>query len=86
MAITVELTAEQEAELAEEAARRRVTPAEYARQLIEEGMRPRQSLAEFLAPFRRQVEASGLTDEELDDLIENAREEVYREQRQAHAR
>lgn len=36
------------------------------------------SLDEILAPFRRQVEESGITDEELDDLFTEARKEVFR--------
>lgn len=36
------------------------------------------SLDEILAPFRRQVEESGITDEELDDLFTEARKEVFK--------
>ena len=36
------------------------------------------SLDEILAPFRRQVEESGMTDEELDDLFTEARKEVFK--------
>ncbi len=35
---------------------------------------------ELLAPLRRQVEASGASDKELDALCEQLREEVWREQ------
>jgi hypothetical protein len=34
---------------------------------------------EALAPFRRQVQESGLTDEELRAFFEEVREEVWRE-------
>ena len=36
------------------------------------------SLDEILAPFRRQVEESGITDEELDELFTKARKEVFK--------
>jgi hypothetical protein len=36
------------------------------------------SLDEILAPFRQQVEESGITDEELDDLFTEARKEVFK--------
>ncbi len=36
------------------------------------------SLDEILAPFRRQVEESGITDEELDNLFTEARKEVFK--------
>jgi hypothetical protein len=36
------------------------------------------SLDEILAPFRREVEASGITDGELDELFTQARREVFK--------
>lgn len=41
------------------------------------------SLDELLAPFRRQVEMSGLTESELDRLFEEAREEAFRRRRES---
>jgi hypothetical protein len=56
------------------------TPEEIARRLIEEGLSPKDlSFDEILAPFRRQVEQSGVTDDELDALFTRARKEVVRE-------
>jgi hypothetical protein len=37
------------------------------------------SVDELLAPFRRQVDQSGITDDELDRLGEELRDEVWRE-------
>lgn len=37
------------------------------------------SLDEILAPFRRQVEESGITDQEFDEFVEEIREEIYQE-------
>ncbi len=50
------------------------TPEEYARRLIEQGLAPTElTFDEILAPFRRQVKESGLTDSELDALFTEAR-------------
>jgi hypothetical protein len=35
------------------------------------------TLSEILEPFRKQVAESGITDDELDQLFQEAREEVY---------
>lgn len=40
---------------------------------------PLRSLDEILAPFRAQVEASGITDDELDSFFEDLREKRFRE-------
>jgi hypothetical protein len=56
------------------------TMEEYARGLIEEDVSSDEmTLDEALAPFRRQVEESGITDEELDELFMQARRDYYRE-------
>ena len=39
------------------------------------------SVSELLAPFRRQVEESGITDAELDRLGEELRDEVWQERK-----
>jgi len=57
------------------------TAEEYARDLIEEHVfSDEMTLDEALAPFRRQVEESGISDEELDELFMQARRDYYREQ------
>jgi hypothetical protein len=40
---------------------------------------PTRTLNEILAPFRAQVEASGITDEELDTFFEDLRDKRYHE-------
>ena len=53
--------------------------AGYAREiLLKELHSP--TLEEILAPFRKEVEENGITDQELDSLFEKARQEVYDEQ------
>ncbi len=39
---------------------------------------------EILAPIRQQVEGSGISDEELDELFMQARRDFYLEQKEAH--
>ena len=54
---------------------------EYARELIENGLAGSKTNSDvLLAPFRRQVEESGITDEELDELFMEARRDYAREQ------
>ena len=36
------------------------------------------TIDEILAPFRREVEESGITDDELDELFNEARKEVFK--------
>jgi hypothetical protein len=62
------------------------TREEFARELIEEGVADvaldGPTFDEILAPIRRQVEESGITDEELDELFMQARRDYYREQQE----
>ncbi len=53
--------------------------AEYIRSLIQKDVEGDSSLDEILRPFREQVKASGITDEELTSLFEEAREEAWQE-------
>jgi hypothetical protein len=64
--------------LGRNAAARSLPLAEYLR-VVAENDRPPQPLTfdEILAPFSAEVEASGITDEELDDLIQTARREAF---------
>ncbi len=78
MTITIELSPAEEEKLAHEAGRAGQPPGEYAKAVLVRHLRPRRSLDEILAPFREQVEQSGMTDDELDTLFEEARDEVFR--------
>ena len=69
--------------LIEKAQEAGTTPEDFARSLIEQGLYLREkSFDEILAPFRRQVKASGITDDELDDLFREARREIFREKQE----
>lgn len=50
----------------------------YAARLIREAL-DAPSVDELLAPFRRQVEESGITDKELGELGEELRDEAWQE-------
>ncbi len=79
MTITLNLNPETERKLRERAAQSGRDLAEVAQELIEQSVRNGSTFAEILAPFRRQVTASGLSDSELDSLFEEARDEVWRQ-------
>jgi hypothetical protein len=74
--LTIDLTAEEEARLRERAMRLGQAPEDLARAMIASGLTLSESFAELLDPFRRQVEASGTSDADLDALFEQAREEA----------
>jgi hypothetical protein len=77
MSISIDLSPEEEERLRQKASSRGQTTSEYARGVLVGSLKP--SLDEILAPFRAQVEESGVSDEELDRLFTNARDEVARE-------
>ena len=53
---------------------------EYLRTLIEAELLSQQSFAEILAPIREDFRKSGMTEEQLDSLFEEARQKVHQEQ------
>ena len=71
--------------LRERAAQSGQDPADYVHGLITRDLtafRPTDVDA-ALAPFRRQVEESGLTDAQLEEFFEEVREEVWQEKQRA---
>jgi hypothetical protein len=52
---------------------------ELVREIIQAEIQAASSFDEILAPIRQGFKESGLSEEELDELFEEAREEVYRE-------
>ncbi len=87
MTVTVDLSPEIEAKIKTQAANGGVKFEDYVQFLLEEALIRREklkalsekSIDEILAPFRREVEESEISDEEFDNLIEEVREEIYRE-------
>jgi hypothetical protein len=66
--VTLRLSDRARAQLTEQAARRGQDIGAVASELIEQAV-ARPAVEQALAPFRRQVAASGLSDEELDDFF-----------------
>ena len=54
------------------------TPPEYVRLLIERDILADRTFDEILRPIRQDVRKSGLTQVELDRIVERARNAVYR--------
>lgn len=73
MTLTLALSAEAEARLRERAAAAGKDTAEYAARLLEEAVAT-PSLDEILAPFRRQVDESDMTEEQLQEFFTNVRD------------
>jgi len=86
MTITISLPPEVEEAVKSQATKEGKPLADYVESLVEEGSRRRdridllaeKSFDEILAPFRRNVEESGLSDEALDALFSEARKEASR--------
>jgi len=79
MTITIQPSDEEQRRLAEWAARNGRDVADYVHLLIERDIQEPAAVDQALAPFRRQVEESGMTDDELGAFFEEVREEVWRE-------
>ncbi len=81
MTITISLPPEVEESVKSQAAKDGLPLEDYVESLVEEATRRRnridvlaeKSFDEILAPFRRNVEASGMSDEELDGIFREAR-------------
>jgi plasmid stability protein len=88
MSITISLAPETEEKLQKRAAEMGVTPDALARQLLEQALSgaPGAALGEILAPFRKEVEESGLTDEQLKDFFTEVRDDMRAEKRARQAR
>jgi hypothetical protein len=85
VSIVVDLPPDLQRRLADHTARMGVEPAKYVEVLIQRDLDSSSRLDQVLAPVRRQFEESGMTEDDLDELVEEAREEIWRE-RQAGAR
>ena len=57
------------------------TIGDYVRDVIETEVASDQTFAQILEPIRRSFDESGMTEAELDDLIDVAREEVWQARR-----
>lgn len=55
------------------------TAEDYVRYLIEEDLASTMNMRVLFAPVREQIRESGISETELDEMLEAAREEVWRE-------
>jgi plasmid stability protein len=94
MSITIHLPPAAEDRLRQRAAECGVAPDALARQLLEQALNggetvpagcPAPALEQVLAPFRKEVEESGLTDDELRQFFTEVRDEVRAEKRDTSA-
>jgi len=76
MSLTINLSPDQERRLLERAARNGQDVTAYVHRLIERDI---EDAAEALAPFRRQVSESGISDDELNSFFEEVRDEVWQQ-------
>jgi hypothetical protein len=84
MSILIPLTSETEAKLRERAIAAGEDVVAYATRIFEEAVCT-PSIDDLLAPFRQQVEQSGMSDSELDAFFEGLRDEVWAEQQAKRA-
>jgi hypothetical protein len=88
--ISIDLSPEIEASVKTQAERDGIALEDYIKSLVKEGSERREriellaekSFDDILAPFRRNVTESGLTDEELDALFSVARRAASRAKRE----
>ncbi|MBA2647201.1 MAG: hypothetical protein H0U81_10410 [Pyrinomonadaceae bacterium] len=78
MTVTIELKPEVETRVAEQAAARGVSVERYIEGVLEShALRP--SLDEILAPVRLEFQESGMTEDELGELIKTERRAMWEE-------
>ncbi len=90
MTVTLELEPEVEMTASEQAKEKGLPLAEYVESVVKETVLKRRrvqqlsekSFDEMLKPFRDEVEASGMSEDELDELFTQARREILEEKRQ----
>lgn len=83
MSTTISIPTELEQKIAERAASRGLPVEEYVREVLRRDAET-PSLDEILAPVREQFAASGMTEEELDALVEKERQAIWDEKQKKH--
>lgn len=79
MDIRINIPAEMQEKLQQRAVASGQNVEAYVERLIEKALSGPPSIDELLAPVRKEFAESGMTEDELDALIEEAREEVWQE-------
>ena len=81
MTLTIHVPKNIGAVLEEKAKNQGKDVSEYVEDLIEKDIDRRKTLDEILAPVRKNFAESGLTEEELDELIESERQAMWEEKK-----
>jgi predicted transcriptional regulator len=81
MTLTINLSSETERKLLAHATATGKDVHTLVEEAIAEKIRRLPTFDEIFAPLRQEVQASGIGDEELDGLLEQAREEVWQEKK-----
>lgn len=81
MTLTIELKPETEIRLKNRALAKGYDVADYVEKLIEEDSDKLRTLDEIFAPFRENIEKSGVSEDELDAIFTKARREVFAEKK-----
>lgn len=79
MTLTIQVPKNIGAVLEEKARNQGKDVAEYVENLIEKDIDRRKTLDEILAPLRKDFAESGMTEDELDELIESERQAMWEE-------
>jgi hypothetical protein len=81
MTLTIELKPEMEAKLKNRAVALGFEVDDFVENLIEKELDKPKTLDEIFAPVRQEFKEQGMTEDELDELIYQARREVYAEKK-----
>lgn len=79
MSVTIELPSDIEATLRERLLRSRQNVSAFVVEAVREKLSRIRTLDEVCAPFAKSVAASGASDDELDQVFEDAREKVFQD-------
>ncbi len=85
MSISIPLSPDAEAKLRERAQAAGEDITSYAARVLDDALTT-PSVDELLAPFRKQVDDSGMTDDKLDDFYEGLRDKVWDEHQAKRAK
>ena len=81
MTLTIELKPEVEKLLKQKASAKGCAVDDYVEDLIEKDVNKQKTLDEIFAPFRQEIQAQGVSEDELDEIFLQARKEVYAEKK-----
>jgi hypothetical protein len=84
MTLSISLTPQSEARLRQKAEAHGQSLDVYAARVLEQAASAR-TVDEVLAPFRKQVAESGMSDQELDTFFEDVREKAYQDRQRRPA-